>query len=152
MSDITISSLREFARNILFENNLHEYSARPDDGHYIQNSRQGGAINSPMIDGDNNYHSIKDEDEDLTNDVTETANGMPYSSDDIVPINSTESHFEPLGIEKVNNINKDVSPTNKVELKKYIAAASKDLDFNTDSEYAEFWKDFSDLIEKNKQR
>ena len=150
MSNITLSSLRKFARSILFENNLNEYSARPDDGQYIQNSRLGGALNSPMIDGDNNYHSIKDENEYLEDDVTETPNGLPFSSDDIVPISSVESHLEPLGVKKTNNINKDVSPTNKVELSKYIASASKDLNFNTNSEYAAFWKDFSKLIEKNK--
>ena len=150
MSNITISSLREFARSVLFENNLHEYSARPDDGQYIQNTRLGGAVNAALIDGDNNYHSIKDENEYLDDDVTETPNGLPYSSDDIVPINSVESHLEPLGVKKTNNINKDVSPTNKVELSKYIASATKDLNFNTNNEYASFWKDFSELIEKNK--
>ena len=131
MSNITISSLREFARSILFENNLHEYSARPDDGQYIQNTRLGGAVNAALIDGDNNYHSVKDENEYLDDDVTETPNGLPFSSDDIVPISSVESHLEPLGVKKVNNINKDVSPTNKVELSKYIASATKDLNFNT---------------------
>ncbi len=150
MSNITISSLREFARSILFENNLHEYSARPDDGQYIQNTRLGGAVNAALIDGDNNYHSIKDENEYLDDDVTETPNGLPFSSDDIVPISSVESHLEPLGVKKTNNINKDVSPTNKVELSKYIASATKDLNFSTNNEYASFWKDFSELIEKNK--
>lgn len=154
MNKINMSNIRDFAKSLLFENNINEWSGRPDDGQYIQNTRQGGAINSPMIDGDNNYHSIKDEDpeedEELMKSFTETPNGYPLSSDDIVPINAEDKDFKSLGIQKTNDVDTSDIPQNKVSLKNKILKSTNSLDFATNKEFASFWKEFEELINKNK--
>jgi len=127
MSKIKNEDLRYFIRDFLFENQINE-KYQPDPARYVSYNKDRPG---PMINGDNEYESSFDIEED-----------MPIAPSDIM----TDPNF----LKVVHNIeDNNYSPTNKKEFRSAVLTLiDRCDDIESQNKIKKAWKSFKIVLKK----